>query len=198
MWSTRWSRCKRSSKIIRAVPTVLTVFITLLYPLAIWLGHGQVEPRLLAGILLLAALTRLPALKVSKMARWWLVGALLLAAFAVWANAMLPLKLYPVLVSAGMLAAFGYTLIAPPSMVERIARMQDSNLPPEIVGYTRRVTQVWCGFFVINGAIALSTALWASPAVWLIYNGVISYLLMGLLFGGEFITRIYFKRQHHV
>ena len=176
----------------------MTVLITLLYPLAIWLGEGQVEPRLLAGILLLAALTRLPALKVSKMARWWLGGALLLAAFAVWANAMLPLKLYPVLVSAVALAVFGYTLFSPPSMVERIARLREPDLPPRIVDYTRRVTQVWCGFFMINGAIALSTALWASPAVWLVYNGVISYLLMGLLFGGEFITRVYFKRRHHV
>lgn len=198
MWSTRWSLCKRSSEINRTALTVLTVFITLLYPLAIWLGHGHVEPRLLAGILLLAALTRLPSLKIGKMARWWLVGALLLAGLAVWANAMLPLKLYPVLVSVVMLAAFGYTLIAPPSMVERIARMQEPNLPPEIVGYARRVTQVWCGFFIINGAIALSTALWASPTVWLIYNGMISYLLMGLLFGGEFITRAYFKRRYHV
>ncbi|OGB23133.1 MAG: hypothetical protein A3I66_09005 [Burkholderiales bacterium RIFCSPLOWO2_02_FULL_57_36] len=194
----RWLRCKRSSKINRAALTVLTVFITLLYPLAIWLGHGQVEPRLLAGILLLAALTRLPALKVSKMARWWMGGALLLAAIAVWANAMLPLKLYPVLVSAVMLAVFGYTLVKPPSMVERFARMREPDLPPAAIGYTRRVTQVWCGFFAINGAIALSTALWASPAVWSIYNGVVSYLLMGLLFGGEFLTRLYFKRRHSV
>ena len=176
----------------------MTVFITLLYPLAIWLGHGQVEPRLLAGILLLAALTRLPALKVSRMARWWLGGALLLAAFAVWGNAMLPLKLYPVLVSVVMLAVFGYTLLAPPSMVERIARRREPDLPPEATGYTRKVTQVWCGFFAINGAIALSTALWASPAVWSLYNGVISYLLMGLLFGGEFLIRGYVRRRGHV
>ena len=74
----------------------------MLYPLAIWLGEGQVEPRLLAGLLLLAALTRLPALKISKAGRWWLCGALLLAGLAVWANALLPLKLYPVLVNAAM------------------------------------------------------------------------------------------------
>lgn len=176
----------------------MTVLITSLYPLAIWLGHGQVEPRLLAGILLLAALTRLPALKVSTTARWWLGGALLLAAFTVWSNAMLPLKLYPVLVSVVMLTVFAYTLLAPPSMVERIARMREPDLPPEAIGYTRKVTQVWCGFFAINGVIALSTALWASPAVWSLYNGVISYLLMGLLFGGELLIRVYFKRRRHV
>jgi uncharacterized membrane protein len=188
---------KRSNKINPNVLTALAVIITMLYPLAIWLGHGQVEPRLLAGILLLAALTRLPSLKVSKIARWWLGGALLLTAITVWANALLPLKLYPVLVSAVMLAVFGYTLIAPPSMAERFARMRDPNLPAAAIAYTRRVTQVWCGFFAVNGTIALATAVWASPAVWSIYNGVISYLLMGLLFGGEYLTRMHFKRRHH-
>ena len=194
----RWPPCKWSSNINRLALTVLTVLITLLYPLVIWLGHGQVEPRLLAGLLVLAALMRLPSLKISGVGRWWLGGALLLAALAVWNNAMLPLKLYPVLVSAAMLAAFGYTLIAPPSMVERLARLRDPALPPGAIAYTRRVTQVWCGFFAVNGLIALATALWASPAAWSMYTGLISYLLMGLLFGGEYLIRMRFKRRHHV
>jgi uncharacterized membrane protein len=172
--------------------------ITLLYPLAIWLGHGQVEPRLLAGLLLLAALVRLPTLKMDRVGRWWLGGALLLVALAVWGNALLPLKLYPVLVSVAMLAVFGYSLIAPPSIVERIARLREPNLPPQAIDYTRRVTQVWCGFFAVNGLVALITALWASPAVWSLYNGVIAYLLMGLLFSGEYMVRLRFKRRHHV
>ena len=156
------------------------------------------EPRLLAGLLLLAALTRLPALKASGVGRWWVAGALLLAAFAVWANALLPLKLYPVLVNMVMLGIFGYSLFSPPSIVERLARMREPDFPPQAVAYTRGVTQVWCGFFVLNGVIALVTALWASPAVWSIYNGVIAYLLMGVLFGGEYVVRVRFKRRHHV
>lgn len=196
----RWLRCRWSRNINRfalAALTALTVLITLLYPLAIWLGQGQVEPRLLAGVLMLAALTRLPMLKVGTFSRWWLAGALLLAMLAIWSNALLPLKLYPVLVSVFMLAVFGYTLIAPPSMVERLARLREPNLPPQAIGYTRRVTQVWCGFFAINGLIALITALWASPAVWSVYNGIISYGAMGLLFGVEYLIRQRFKRRHH-
>jgi uncharacterized membrane protein len=53
-------------------------------------------------------------------------------------------------------------------------------------------------FFLINGAIALATALWASEAVWSLYTGVISYGLMGALFGIEFLVRLRFKRLHHV
>jgi uncharacterized membrane protein len=178
--------------------TVLTVVITLMYPLAIWFGHGHVQPRWLAGLLVLAALTRLPALKISPLARWSVVGVLLLALIAVWANLLLPLKLYPVLINCALLAAFGYSLLNPPSMIERFARLREPNLPPAAIGYTRRVTQVWCAFFLLNGAIALGTALWASEAVWSLYTGVISYGLMGLLFAAEFLVRLRFKRLHHV
>jgi uncharacterized membrane protein len=174
------------------------VVLTVLYPLAIWFGEGKVEPRYLAMLLLLAAAARLPALKVSPAARWSAGAALLLAAGAVWANALLPLKLYPVLVNAALLVAFGYSLSSPQSMVERMARLTEPDLPPAAVAYTRSVTKVWCVFFVINGSIALGTALWASQALWSLYNGVIAYVLMGLLFAGEYLVRLRFKRAHHV
>ncbi len=176
---------------------MLTVVLTALYPLVVWFGQGRVEPRWLAVLLLLAALSRLPTLKVSRSARWLACAALLLAGATVMGNAMLPLLLYPVLVNAGLLAAFAYSLHAPPSMVERFARMREPDLPPAAVAYTRSVTKVWCGFFAVNGAIALGTALWASPAVWSLYTGVIAYVLMGLLFGGEYLVRLRFKRLHH-
>jgi uncharacterized membrane protein len=168
-----------------------------LYPLAIWLGHGEVEPRLLACLLLLAALARLCSMQSVKAGRIWLAGALLLAIAAAWGNDWTPLKLYPVLVNALMLGIFGYSLVSPPSLIERIARVKEPDLPPEGVQYTRRVTQAWCVFFLTNGTIALATALWASPEIWTLYNGVIAYALMGIMFGGEYLVRLRFKRRHH-
>lgn len=178
--------------------TASTVLITLLYPFVIWLGHGQLEPRLLAGLIVAMALLRLLTIQNGNAGRWWLAGALLLAGFAIFGNAWTPLKLYPVLVNAVLLGIFGYSLVSPPSAVERIARLREPDLPPEAVGYTRRVTQIWCAFFIVNGLIALVTAVWASPAVWSLYNGVIAYLLMGMLMGGEYLCRLRFRRRHHV
>ena len=137
---------------------VVMVFITLIYPLAVWLGQGQIEPRFLAGLLVLAGLARLPMLRISQAGRWWLAGILVLLVLAVWSNVWLPLKLYPVLVNAVLLGVFAHSLIFPPSMIERFARMSEPDLPAQAIGYTRRVTQVWCAFFAINGAIALVTA----------------------------------------
>lgn len=179
------------------MPTLWMILLTLLYPLAIWLGQGHLEPRFLAAILVLAVLTRLPVLKVGKAGYFWFGAILLLFVFAVWANALLPLKLYPVVVNTAMLGAFGCSLVFPPSMVERFARLREPELPPQAIGYTRRVTQVWCAFFAFNGAVALVTALWASSATWWLYNGLIAYLLMGLLFVGEYVTRWHFKTRHH-
>lgn len=177
--------------------TIFAVLITLVYPLAIWFGEGRVEPRLLAGLLLLAGLTRLPTLAVSHVARWWLGSTMLLVIVAIWANGLFPLKLYPVLVNAALFGVFAYSLLVPPTVVERMARLRDPDLPADAIGYTRRVTQVWCGFFIVNGTIALVTALYASSALWWFYNGFLAYLLLGFLFVGEYCVRWHVKRRYH-
>ena len=166
-----------------------------LYPFAIWLGHGQVEPRFFAGLLLLAGVMWLPAMRAGAAGVGWLMGTLLLSLIALWNNHFLALKLYPVLVNAAMLSVFTYSLFVPPSMVEQFARRREPDLPPQSVTYTRRVTQVWCVFFALNGGIALFTALWTSAATWSLYNGFVAYLLMGLLFAVEYGVRCNFRRR---
>jgi uncharacterized membrane protein len=52
-------------------------------------------------------------------------------------------------------------------------------------------------FFVANGAVALLTAFFAPEAVWSLYTGVVSYVLMGAMFGGEYLLRMRFRRLHH-
>ena len=96
-----------------SVSTLVMMCITLIYPLVVWLGQGQIEPRFLAGLLVLAGLTRVHMLKISQVGRWWLGGTLLLFILAVWSNVLLPLKLYPVLVNAVLLSVFAYSLISP-------------------------------------------------------------------------------------
>lgn len=170
------------------VATALLWLATLLYPLAIYFGMQHFEPRWVALLLLALALLR-AAIKPEPM---WLAavgGALVLVAVGMLANDGLPLKLYPVLVNIVMLAIFAASLRHPPSAIERIARLREPDLPIEAVAYTRKVTQVWCGFFVLNGSIALITALYGSDAIWAMYNGLIAYGLMGLLFIGEWLVR---------
>ncbi len=99
------------------------------------------------------------------------------------------LLLYPVAVNLVLLMVFAHSLVFPPSLIERIARLREPDLPPAAVRYTRRVTMIWCGFFVVNGSIALYTGYAASRQTWAMYNGLIAYLAMAALFAAEFVVR---------
>ena len=169
--------------------------LSLAYPVLVYLAMGRFEPRWLS--LLLFALALLRAL-TAREAVWWLAaaGGGVLALLATLLNEALPLKLYPALVNAAMLAVFAGSLRFGPPVVERLARMQEPELPPFAVHYTRRVTQLWCAFFLINGSIAFATALWATDAVWAFYNGVLAYIMIGALFAGEWLVRRRVKAAH--
>ena len=187
------------SQVIKARGYSILIFgLTLIYPLAIFWGQGKFEPRELALLLLLLVALRVLTIKLSASMRWLVLAALLLVALAMWKNLLLPLKLYPVLVNAGLLALFTYSLRFPPSIAERFARLQEPDLPTIAIQYTRRVTQVWCLFFILNGSISLALALWAPDALWSLYTGGIAYLLMGVLFAAEYWVRLRFKRTHNV
>lgn len=168
--------------------TGLAWLATLLYPLAVWFGLTRFEPRWLAlGLLALALLRAFAA----REAVWWAAaaGASALVLASLLSNHGLPLKLYPVVVNAALLAVFAASLWRPPTVIERLARLQHPDLPPSGVAYTARVTRVWCGFFILNGGIALWTALAATDAVWALYNGVVAYVLIGALVLGERLLR---------
>lgn len=165
----------------------LVVVATLAYPLVVYFGFGRASPvfvaLVLAGLLVLRAWVAREAV--------WLVasaGAGMLA-IASLGESWLPLKLYPVMVSALLLGVFGASLLKPPTVIERIARIRDPQLPLRAVAYARNVTLVWCGFFACNGLLALATVLWGSDESWLLYNGLLAYLLMGTVFGAEWLVR---------
>ena len=162
--------------------------VSLAYPVVVYLALGHVSPRWIALLLVALALARAWVTRES----FWLVAAALAGVLAV-AGALGdqwgPLKLYPALVNLVMFGLFAMSLWRGPSVAERLARVRDPDFPPAAVVYTRRVTQVWCGFFVVNGLLAVATALWASTAVWTLYNGLLSYVAMGALMGGEWLVR---------
>ena len=168
--------------------TALIGLVTVLYPLAIYFSLGTIEPRWIALILLSVAVLRALS-SPEKFWRYAAGAALLLALLSMYLNHATPLKLYPVIVSVTLLSVFAISLWHPPSVIERLARLQDPTLPVQAIAYTRKVTVVWCFFFLINGSIALFTALYASDKIWALYNGLISYCLMGILFGGEWLIR---------
>lgn len=181
--------------------TVALGLLLVLYPVLVYVGIQHLGPRVLAAVLLIAASARLIATKIARQplgnSSWLLLAAAAATGITLATGSVIGLKFYPVLVSAVMLVIFGYSLWRPPSMVERFARLQQADLPDQAIPYTRKVTWVWCGFFVINGTIATATV-FMSDQLWALYNGLVSYLLMGLLMAGEYMVRRRVQKQHEV
>lgn len=176
-------------------PLVLLSTLALLaYPLAVYFGLSRWGIGGVAGILAVLFILRLVGggsakFKQLKVVAWISggVGLTLVLVSALFREAGWFL-FYPVVVSLLMLGLFGSSLWQEQSMIERFARIREPDLPTSGIAYCRNVTKVWCGFFIINATIALITC-FQSLEVWTLYNGLISYLLMGSLFAIEFIVR---------
>lgn len=176
--------------IARVVPLVI-------YPFIVYLALEHVQAKYLAivllGVFVLRNRSKVRMLTdgLERAGALILAVIVLFAAAVWWSNAETLLLLYPVLLNSIMLGLFAFTLLRPPSMIERFARLQHPDLPPAAVHYTARVTQVWCGFFLINSLIAAYSAVFLSRAAWAFYNGFLAYVLMGALFLGEWLVRRY-------
>jgi len=166
----------------------LLVLVSLAYPVLIYfmlehLGAVWLLP-LMFGLLAWRALS-----SRQRAERAVLLAALaVLAVLVVLLPPALTLKLYPVLMSLAMLALFGSSLLQEQSLVERLARIKEPDLPEAGVRYTRRVTWIWTLFFAANALAALAT-LFMSDRAWVLYNGLIAYLLISSLMAGEWIVR---------
>jgi uncharacterized membrane protein len=113
----------------------------------------------------------------------------------------LTLKIYPALADLVYLVIMGTSIFIPPPVVFYFINMFDKTIkdhiePGFLEHYCRKAAIVWCVFFVFDGAVALVTVFWASDIVWGIYNGGITYVLMGLIFVGEyFILKMIEKKS---
>ncbi|MDA7618199.1 hypothetical protein N8703_02745 [Verrucomicrobia bacterium] len=178
---------------MRALMLLLTLAL-LAYPLVVYFGlsrWGVSGVSCVLGVLFLIRLiiggkTKLTHLKVIVYLSGS-VGLVLVLLSAAFRQAGLIL-FYPVAVNVLMLLFFSGSLYQEQTVIERLARLREPEFPENGVRYTRTVTKVWCAFFMVNGAIAFITCFQALE-VWTIYNGLISYLLIGMLFVSEFLTR---------
>jgi uncharacterized membrane protein len=65
---------------------------------------------------------------------------------------------------------FGRTLLpGRVPLIERIARVREPDLPPSLRRYTRRLTAVWCAYFLLAALLVFTAALplwWTSALAW--------------------------------
>ena len=182
--------------------------ISVLYPLIVYCGleFWGLSPRRLSLVLLALAVyhffvwMQTPSSQDRRKTIVLSVLVLVCALMAFIMDNIVFAKLYPVLVSLCFLAFFAFSLWKPPSVIFRIASLADKSLKNSpsrnaVERYCHQVTVVWCGFFVFNSAVATITVFSGSDKFWSLYNGLISYILMGLIFAAEFVVRKMVQRK---
>jgi uncharacterized membrane protein len=180
-----------------SVGRFLVMIAVVIFPFSVYFLVDRLGIEWLGGILLiLLAVRLLPLMREYSWAPilFLFVGGGFLALLN-WTGNAIVLQLYPTIISVGLLSAFGITLFYPPTMVERFATAAGMVVNQRSIAYTRAVTILWCVFFTINalvsGAIAIGGSMWA----WAIYNGFLSYIIIGLIFAAEYLFRQFYMRR---
>ncbi|AVM73503.1 hypothetical protein MSR1_10040 [Magnetospirillum gryphiswaldense MSR-1] len=162
------------------------------YPFVVHAVMGRVPPGAFVLLVLVLIGLRFMALRGTAIARTLAVplglafaGTIVLGLM----DAQVAALAYPVMMNLAFAAAFGWSLRAPPSLVQVFASITEPDPSPVAIAYMRTVSLVWCVFLTVNALIALALALWADRGLWALYTGLISYGLMGLLFAGEWLVR---------
>ena len=171
---------------MRKALKIAAAALLILYPffVAAALFHGVPANVLALGLVFVAGLVGFsPTLKIRGL---WLVAAISATALFFTGNEIF-LKIYPVLMNCAVAAIFGFSLLKKP-LVEIFAERMHVALDERARAYTRKATLAWTIFLGANAAVSLATV-FAPLAVWTLYNGFISYCLIGLMMLGEFLIR---------
>ncbi len=185
--------------------SLLIFFGLLVYPFLIYFGLNRFDPRfvyaMIGGVLALRLGKKLVSLPPGRWIRAllpFLAAGIVVGIGALYGSRQLILFV-PGLVTLSAFAVFTYTLWHPPSVVEVFARTSVPDLSEEDERYCRRVTGLWSTFFLFNSLVvfvlsgaAVLDVPWGgvSPMfAWTLYSGVVSYLIVGGLFVGEYVYR---------
>jgi uncharacterized membrane protein len=174
--------------------SVAVTVLLILYPVLVYLGLSYSKISAVAILLIVVSIGRLFVRRrgmdsLGQATIWISVGGVILAGAGLLRGSVEAMLFYPTLVNLVLLIVFVHSLIYPPAVITRLARLRVPELPPAGVRYTRNVTVLWSVFFLLNGSASIFTAIWTTAETWTLYNGFIAYILIGALFSGEWLVR---------
>lgn len=193
---TEKGRRNNSKNSTKRLLGVVVFILGIAYPVIVFLSLVvfKLPVRLIALCVVLFGFVLLMGGKDSKSSVIKALVILLFAFVCVALNSSLLLKFYPVAMNAVLLCIFALSLLRRECIIFKFALLKDKSLATSfnrylVLQYCKKVCVTWCVFFVCNALIALWTILKATDGVWVVYNGGVSYCLMGLLFAIEYIIR---------
>jgi uncharacterized membrane protein len=99
------------------------------------------------------------------------------------------IKFYPVLTNTAYFILFFTTIIFPPTLAFDISLLLDKRIigtaaQKPMERFCKNASVIWCVFFILDAIIAAFTVFVDDPnnTIWVIYNGAITYGVMGIIF----------------
>ncbi len=124
------------------------------------------------------------------------IGPLLVTLAAAVTGDRLFLRLVPAAVYLVLFELFRASLHGPMSMIEIGARFMEPYAPEFISSYCRKLTRMWCGFFVVNAIVIAVLAIFSPHSWWRAYTGWIIYAVLAVLSVIEFLVRKWWFRYY--
>jgi uncharacterized membrane protein len=166
------------------------------YPLIVYFGLQHLPPGFFAIALMILLGMRYGVLLPSER-RIYLPILFIFLAYAVTAalsQSAAMLLYYPAIVNLTMSGVFLYSLRQGEPLLLRIVRARGTVISEHGPVYLYRLTGIWAAFFIVNALVSIWTTT-QSIEVWTLYNGFLSYILVGVLVGLEIIFRDYIKQR---
>lgn len=186
MKSARWLKVMLVALVVLGYPTAMHLLLT----------SGQWPGSTLVMALLPFALLPLTLLMAGHIGWGLLSMVVLIAASAAGWNAMLhsPTWIYLLqnfTMECLMAWGFGHTLRPghEPLISQFARRIHGTAYSPAIATYTRHATWAWTMYFVAMGLISLLLFVAAPLTVWSWFVNFLTFILLGLMFVGEYAVR---------
>lgn len=96
----------------------------------------------------------------------------------------------------GLLLTFALTLRqGREALVTTMARKLHGDISPELLSYTRHVTQAWCGFFAAQLMISVTLFLFAPLVDWSFFVNILDLPLVVFMFVAEYLFRQWYLQD---
>lgn len=163
---------------------ILGGLVAIVYPIAVFVALQHNFSVRTLGLILLCIMLLVMAWRRQI---WMGILGVLLMIQAIILDQEIFLKLYPVFMNLAVCVMFAFSLKDVP-LVEKIAKKMKYEMDDNARRYARRLTIAWAMFMAFNTFASLLTV-FMSDWVWTLYNGLISYCLIGMMMLIEYFVR---------
>ncbi len=181
----------------KILPMVLAILFVA-FPFVIHYGLNYADPVLFAVLLFVLLMLRIALTPSDNNLGQWIMGVITTVycgSIALFDSELL-LRYYPVLISLYVALLFFITLFDRESLIEQFAKLSGKSYPDGARLYMRNLTKLWVLLLVVNASIAVYSACCMSKSFWLLYNGIISYVIVLGFIAAEIIFRQYYRRKY--